>query len=89
MKREGGWLCLFILLILSKYLLKDAVRLIRHEIPELVFLGVQMPERDGFDVVEVESVGRGEYIFVMKSGERLQSSRTYYEQVMKWIGNPW
>ncbi len=40
-------------------------------------------------VKEVESVGRGEYVFVMKSGERLQSSRTYYEQVKKWMENPW
>ena len=40
-------------------------------------------------VKEVESAGRGEYVFVLKGGERLQSSRTYYEQVKKWIDNPW
>ncbi len=40
-------------------------------------------------VKEVESVGRGEYVFVMKTGERLQSSRTHYEQVKKWMENPW
>jgi hypothetical protein len=37
----------------------------------------------------VESVGRGEYVFVLTTGERLQSSRTYSEQVKKWIENPW
>lgn len=40
-------------------------------------------------VKEVESVGRGEYVFVLTTGERLQSSRTYSEQVKKWIENPW
>src|SRR5690606_34971514 len=30
---------------------KDAVRLIRQEPPDLVFLDVQMPEISGFDVV--------------------------------------
>jgi two-component system LytT family response regulator len=40
-------------------------------------------------VKEVENAGRGEYVFVMKSGDRVQSSRTYYEQVKKWMANPW
>jgi two-component system, LytTR family, response regulator len=40
-------------------------------------------------VKEVESAGRGEYVFVLKGGERLQSSRTYYEHVKRWIDNPW
>lgn len=40
-------------------------------------------------VKEVESVGRGEYVFVLRNGERLQSSRTYHEHVKKWLENPW
>lgn len=40
-------------------------------------------------VKEVESIGRGEYVFILSSGERLRSSRTYFEQVRQWMENPW
>jgi two-component system, LytTR family, response regulator len=40
-------------------------------------------------VKELENAGRGEYVFVLRSGERLQSSRTYYERVKRWIDNPY
>lgn len=39
-------------------------------------------------VKEVESVGRGEYVFVLECGERLQSSRTYHALVKRWMENP-
>lgn len=39
-------------------------------------------------VKEVESVGRGEYVFVLECGERLQSSRTYHAHVKRWMDNP-
>jgi two-component system, LytTR family, response regulator len=38
-------------------------------------------------VKEIETVGRGEYVFVLRSGEKLQSSRTYHERVKRWMDN--
>jgi two-component system LytT family response regulator len=40
-------------------------------------------------VKELENAGCGEYVFVLRSGERLQSSRTYYERVKRWIDDPY
>lgn len=40
-------------------------------------------------IQDLENAERGEYVFVLRSGERLQSSRTYYERVKRWIDNPY
>lgn len=39
-------------------------------------------------IKEVESAGRGEFTLVLRSGERLQSSRSYHDQVKRWMENP-
>lgn len=39
-------------------------------------------------VHELETGPHGEYIVVLKSGARLQSSRSYHDKIRKWASNP-
>jgi two-component system, LytTR family, response regulator len=39
-------------------------------------------------IKEVENAGRGEFVLVLRNGERLQSSRTYHDEVKRWMENP-
>jgi two-component system, LytTR family, response regulator len=39
-------------------------------------------------VQELETGPHGEYIVVLKSGARLQSSRSYHERIKRWAANP-
>jgi two-component system LytT family response regulator len=40
-------------------------------------------------VKEMENAGRGEFVFVLRSGERLQSSRTYHDRIKAWMDHPY
>jgi two-component system, LytTR family, response regulator len=39
-------------------------------------------------IVEVQNAGRGQFVVVLRSGDRLESSRGYYDTVKQWINNP-
>jgi two-component system LytT family response regulator len=39
-------------------------------------------------IQELETGPHGEYIVVLKSGARLQSSRSYHEKIKRWAANP-
>jgi two-component system LytT family response regulator len=40
------------------------------------------------EVKELETAAHGEYVFVLRSGVRLQSSRTYNDAIKDWAANP-
>lgn len=40
------------------------------------------------EVKEIEPVAHGEYVLQLRSGVRLQSSRTYHDALKRWISNP-
>jgi two-component system LytT family response regulator len=40
------------------------------------------------EVKELETATHGEYVFVLRSGVRLQSSRTYNDAIKEWAANP-
>jgi two-component system LytT family response regulator len=40
-------------------------------------------------VKEMENAGRGEFVFVLRGGERLQSSRTYHDRIKAWMDHPY
>jgi two-component system LytT family response regulator len=39
-------------------------------------------------IQELETGAHGEYIVVLKNGDRLQSSRSYHEKIKRWAANP-
>jgi hypothetical protein len=39
-------------------------------------------------VKELDPVFHGEYVFILRSGVRLQSSRTYHDRIGAWASNP-
>jgi two-component system LytT family response regulator len=39
-------------------------------------------------VRELETVTHGEFVFVMRCGTRVQSSRTYHDAIKQWSANP-
>lgn len=40
------------------------------------------------DVKELETATHGEFVFVLRNGTRLQSSRTYNDAIKAWASNP-
>ncbi|HEU5135787.1 MAG TPA: LytTR family DNA-binding domain-containing protein [Steroidobacteraceae bacterium] len=39
-------------------------------------------------IVEVQNAGRGQFVVVLRSGDRLESSRGYHDVVKQWMNNP-
>jgi two-component system LytT family response regulator len=39
-------------------------------------------------VKELETATHGEFVFVLRSGARMQSSRTYHDAIKRWAANP-
>lgn len=73
----------------SRHLVHVPIQTLQASLDPEVFLRIHRSLIVNLNQVkEIESATHGEFVLILHSGARLQSSRTYHEALKRWISNP-